>query len=290
VDRILRECIEYIAEYDAILVDEGQDFIPEWWNCLRRDLKPEGEMLLAADATQDIYERSELWTEQSMKGCMLSPSWVRLEGSYRSPAILRPILRDFAETFLPVQHRDPPEEQTDFLAATEGACTLSWMQVSMGPLEERLADEVVKMMQLREPEVVAEADICIVTSNRNQGGEVVKILRDRGFKVVETFGNVEKDEIQRGRVERMKKLAFYPNSGSIKVTTIHSFKGLESRALIIGISDSDPGLVYAAISRLKRSEMGSHLRVVCEDGRYLEFGRRWPEFKEIDPCVDDIPF
>lgn len=41
--------------YDAILVDEGQDYRPLWWNTLRRFLQPGGEMILAADATQDVY-------------------------------------------------------------------------------------------------------------------------------------------------------------------------------------------------------------------------------------------
>jgi hypothetical protein len=289
IDRILTEVGGGLNKYDAILVDEGQDFRPEWWNCLRRVLKPDGEMLLAADATQDIYERSELWTDQSMKGCSLSPSWVRLNGSYRSPALLRPILRNFAERFLPTQHRDPPEDQTDFLLATEGACRLSWTQLYQGLLHDRLVEMIFELMKVREPHAIAEADICVVTSNTEQGAAVVKILRNRGFKVVETFAIEEREKVMQKQVEKMKKLKFYQFSGSIKVTTIHSFKGLESRALIIGVSDCDPGLLYTAISRLKRSEKGSHLHVVCDDHRYLEFGRSWPNFKEVG-MVDDNPF
>ena len=34
------------ARYDAILVDEGQDFQPTWWNALRQALNAGGEMLL----------------------------------------------------------------------------------------------------------------------------------------------------------------------------------------------------------------------------------------------------
>jgi len=286
IEDIFNRADEDVAEYDAILVDEGQDFRPEWWNCLRRVLRTGGEMLLVADATQDIYGRSELWTDQNMKGCMLSPTWVRLEGSYRAPAAFRPRLRDFAESFLAASDRDPPGDQLDFLSAIEGDCDLSWIQVWKGSIVEHLVEMAIELMRVRVPQTVAAADICVVASNRNEGLAVTRMLRERHFKVEDTFFAGGTNMAHTNKIERMKKLAFYPNAGSIKVTTIHSFKGLESRALVIGVSKCDPGLVYTAISRLKRSEKGSHLRVVCDDMRYLEFGRRWPDFREIGSPAD----
>ena len=51
--------------YDAVLVDEGQDFQLEWWNLLRHCvLRDGGEMLLVADRTQDIYQTAG-WTVKS---------------------------------------------------------------------------------------------------------------------------------------------------------------------------------------------------------------------------------
>ncbi|HUS69912.1 MAG TPA: 3'-5' exonuclease [Anaerolineae bacterium] len=47
--------------YDAILVDEAQDFAPVWFAVLRRVLNPEtGVMFMAADAAQRIY-RKFMW-------------------------------------------------------------------------------------------------------------------------------------------------------------------------------------------------------------------------------------
>lgn len=44
--------------YDAILIDEAQDFAPSWFEVLKRLLNPEtGVLFLAADATQRIYRR-----------------------------------------------------------------------------------------------------------------------------------------------------------------------------------------------------------------------------------------
>ena len=57
-----------MLKYDAILVDEGQDFYLSWWQTLRMALKKGGEMVLVADKTQDIYERGAAWTEEAMRG------------------------------------------------------------------------------------------------------------------------------------------------------------------------------------------------------------------------------
>ena len=45
-------------QYDAILIDEAQDFAPIWFAVLRRALNPEtGVMFMAADAAQRIYRK-----------------------------------------------------------------------------------------------------------------------------------------------------------------------------------------------------------------------------------------
>ncbi len=71
--------------YDAILVDEGQDFNIDWWHTLQRvrrrkplpvlkkssEIKSSEiksiEMVLVADKTQDLYNRAKYWTDESMR-------------------------------------------------------------------------------------------------------------------------------------------------------------------------------------------------------------------------------
>ncbi len=65
----------------------------------------------------------------------------------------------------------------------------------------------------------------------------------------------------------------------IKGTTIHSFKGWESRTIVIGISPNDSefghAATYAALTRLKRDERGSVLVVVCTDPLLEAYGATW---------------
>ena len=91
----------YGDRYDAILVDEGQDFTPEWWDLLRhRVLADDGETLVAVDPTQDIYDRVE-WLEaadgDSPTGFTLPGECVRLDESLRMPNDLLALSTDFAE-------------------------------------------------------------------------------------------------------------------------------------------------------------------------------------------------
>ena len=55
----------YGPRFDAVLVDEGQDFSLKWWNILRQHVRrPDGEMLLVADPMQDVYGK-RAWTDES---------------------------------------------------------------------------------------------------------------------------------------------------------------------------------------------------------------------------------
>ncbi|NMT51215.1 ATP-binding domain-containing protein, partial [Vibrio parahaemolyticus] len=57
-----------------------------------------------------------------------------------------------------------------------------------------------------------------------------------------------KQDLERAR--RMKKNHFYANSGLIKASTIHSFKGLESKTVFYLMDEKDtPELVYTSITR-----------------------------------------
>lgn len=94
--------VENFPTYNAvILVDEGQDFLPLWWNILRLLLRQGGEMLLVADATQDVYGTANSWTDEAMIGAGFKGPWVELKRSYRLPPIIVKLVRDFAERFLP---------------------------------------------------------------------------------------------------------------------------------------------------------------------------------------------
>ena len=57
-EKIIRDKIEnrnLSANYDAIIIDEGQDFKETWFKLLRNFLSQNGVMLIAFDDKQNIY-------------------------------------------------------------------------------------------------------------------------------------------------------------------------------------------------------------------------------------------
>ncbi|MEQ8192552.1 MAG: UvrD-helicase domain-containing protein, partial [Candidatus Eremiobacterota bacterium] len=88
-------------EFDAILIDEGQDFCQEWYNLLCKYTTERDELVLFCDTRQNIYERDIKWTDGKMKNVKFRGPWATLpDVSYRLPGLLAQKLNEFAVSFL----------------------------------------------------------------------------------------------------------------------------------------------------------------------------------------------
>ena len=121
---------------------------------------------------------------------------------------------------------------------------------------------------------LANADLCLLTDDQRVGAEVVRLLREKNIRTVTTFDD-------RGVESKRNKMGFWMGDARVKVTTLHSFKGWESRLLVVHITRAFTAdaraLIYAGLTRLKRSVQGSHLTVVCTAPELSKFGQTWPE-------------
>ncbi len=126
---------------------------------------------------------------------------------------------------------------------------------------------------------VAVAELVCIVDREDIGLQIMKLLLDKQIRVLHTFGQgeTEKEKKEDGR---RKKLGFYRGDARVKITTIQSFKGWESRALVVQISNASDAtglaLAYAGITRLKRDDRGCFLTVVCSAPQLREFGATWP--------------
>lgn len=256
------------SRYDAILVDEGQDYRPLWWDVLRKACKPGGEMLLVADATQDIYGTATAWTDDVMKGAGFPGGrWAQLDVSYRLPPEALNLARSFAETFLPADVVDLPQPEQGSLDLYP--CHLRWVQCSQASAAQVCSDEIRALMYQTGKNGLANADITMLTGNMTSGAEVVRRLDEQNIRAVDTFGTDH----------RRRKMGFYMGDAKIKATTLHSFKGWESRILVVYVTDAATAqslaLVYAGLTRLKRNQEGSWLTVVCCAPELKSYGKNF---------------
>lgn len=262
--------------YDAILVDEGQDYLPLWWSTLRLFLKPGGEMLMAADITQDIYGTAGAWTEDAMKGAGFRGNWSRLDVSYRLPPEAVPLVRSFADQFLPRTEIDLPlKNQAEF---DLNPCRLRWVQCAARQSTSVCTEELLRMMHFTGTGTIANADITFLAADVSTGSTVVGMLDKRGINSVSTFAAEQSER-------RRQKVGFYMGDARIKATTLHSFKGWESPSLVIHIGTTTDAesiaLIYTGLTRLKNSSLGSRLTIVSSSQKFLEYARTWPNFIDV---------
>jgi len=269
-----RHCIT--SSYDAVLVDEGQDFMPRWWNVLRKVCRKDGEMLLVADATQDIYGTANSWTDEAMIGAGFPGGrWAELKISYRLPTLALEYCRKFAEQFLPKETVDLPVSEQSELNLYP--CTLKWVHTRMDLVAQVCREELFALAVDAEPDLVSIPDITFLTDTNKRGIGVVSELGAKGVKSCHTFS-------EDTRESRRKKMGFYMGDARIKATTLHSFKGWESRAIVIFIGESveqkSLALIYTGLSRLKRHTEGSYLTIVSCAKELIPYGKTWPKYVE----------
>ena len=274
--------------YDAILVDEGQDYRLLWWKTLRKAVTPDGEKLLVADKTQNIYGTATAWTDEAMKDAGFSGVWKELKTSYRLPDKIIQILEKFSDDFLrplgeEVDLARSEQTELDFNPKTE----LRWVQMSSGgPTAEVCFEEVRRQMQRLRSDT-ANPDIIFLTQNNDMGLELVEKCEQAGIRALHTFGQEDQD-YKKNEASRRKKLAFFLGDARVKATTLHSFKGWEGRHLILHVSriasSEDRALFYTALSRTKKHRNGSMLTVVssCPDLHDFGFNNFRPNFE--CPC------
>jgi hypothetical protein len=270
VGRVLDEAGDLISSYNAIIVDEGQDFHLTWWNLLRRVRRDGGEMLLAADQTQDLYRRSCHWTDESMRGAGFDGPWLQLNGSYRFPPKLVPHLRQFAEQFLHGADINLAANAQGYLF-DEQLPSLRWLQVK----DADAVDACVRAVRDLASTEVTWSDITLLVATHEEGLRCVQALASLNIKVRHVFAGDQ-------AASKKLKMAFWMGDARIKAATIHSFKGWEATAMVIHISRAttagELAADYVALSRLRRSERGSSLTVVCSAPELESYGRTWPAF------------
>lgn len=275
VDRALIANRAQVTMYDALLVDEGQDFNLDWWKLLRKVIRKDGEHLLVADETQDLYDQAKYWTDEKMTGAGFpGGQWASLTTSYRLPPKLIPLLRDFAGRYLPAHSLNLPQEEQ--LTLSLYPVHLRWVQVSATYAAETCV-EAINDLHTSTSDILAYPDITLLTQSHESGLECVKLLRMKGIQCAHVFGNTYHEKQNRKR-------AFYMGDSRVKASTIHSFKGWETKALVIhtgSMADQRAlATTYVGLSRLKRHEQESFLTVVCSAPELEAYGRTWSNFEK----------
>jgi hypothetical protein len=103
-ERVIGETIGSEWKFDALIVDEGQDFEPQWSEIVRLFLKPDTDLLWLEDLDQSIRLDRANNSASGPAHERLAPNFIgfRTRANYRSPeTIARYILRVLPFDFIP---------------------------------------------------------------------------------------------------------------------------------------------------------------------------------------------
>lgn len=237
-----------IDRYDAVLVDEGQDFQVDWWNLLREHVvAPDGEMLLVADPTQDLYGRTAWTDEERMLGAGFSGPWTVLRDSHRIPGDLVAVLDLYADRFLSgdsVTALMPGDSEANEASGSLSTTVRDWRNITRNESLGRMAGLAVVDLLRANPQL-APSDVAFLLEHHEEGLIAANVIEGAGLEVNHLFGRSDGERWRR-------KSRFWPDNPGVRGSTVHSFKGWESRAVVVGIgpNSESPRHGYVALTRV----------------------------------------
>ncbi len=254
--------------YKTIIIDETQDYKPEWIKIIRKYFleKNDGEIVLFGDEKQNIYERS-LDENKRFTTPQGFGKWKGLKKSIRQQAAGGRILnlsKKFQSAFFRGRY-DIDELEVKKLTPSLDLDIFKISNYSIddySSIASSISDEIKNNK-------IHNNDIVILSSDIELLQNIEQIMRKKyGQKTITTFETIEMNRmIRKGNnnptneiedIRRNKKIAFNLNSGKMKLSTVHSFKGFEADTVFLILNKNDEykngdEIVYTAITRSKHN-------------------------------------
>lgn len=269
---------EELERYQTILVDEVQDFENEWVKILKDNFLAEnGEMVLFGDYSQNIYHRDK----RAAVIARIFGSWNDLKKSYRTQvdSHLKPLFNKFQTAFLLEKYSESlvfeeefSQSELAFELIRYHECTSDWelevfncvrAYIRMYNLHPNdivvISSNVYLVRKLAKKFSDIEKVTCMFESYHELYNITRKYFTDISLdklllmsekELMDSLENhpLAKNEIKNNRTA--KKNHFYANSGLIKFSTVHSYKGLESQTVFYIMDSKDSAeIIYTAITR-----------------------------------------
>jgi hypothetical protein len=241
------------AQYDAVLIDEGHDFKPEWFKLIVQMIHPESNSLLVLyDDAQSIYggPKKRKFSFSSV-GVQAKGRTTILKLNYRNTAEILAVARAFADELL-----SPHDEEDDQAPTLQPMSTgrhgpkpllikLPSLRAEAAYLLDKLADE----NKTGRP----WGDMAVIYRHYATGKEIAAACTKRGLPY---------------QWQQDKSRSFQPDSNSIKIVTMHSSKGLEFPLVCIPavganmkeeeLLEDEARLLYVAMTRATDALLMTH--------------------------------
>lgn len=254
---IPNEAKEKFYKYDAIFIDEVQDYPVVWQRFLKENqLKDiQGEFYITGDPKQNIY--SNEYDEERKTKTIVPGRAVELKETRRLMNGAVDLVNRFSNKFFHSGDKIEPklahqmtisEANEEFIFGYEKAETLD-------SAKNRIQEINQEFDQLK----IHPNDIVFLGLNKSDLQELIPLFGNE--KLTRTIpSSIEKNGMSDqdvSKFEKALKIAFNRNTGRKKLTTVNSYKGWEAKYVVFLISNRDASeeneslleLVYTGITR-----------------------------------------
>lgn len=269
--------------YQTIIIDEVQDYQKEWISNVKKFLAKDGEFVVYGDEKQNIYQRT---LEEKKPYTSIGGQWNILKKSFRVTTEIANLASQFQRTFFTEKY-DFDEMQVQRSLFDTSLIKYYYLETADIPAIMDIYNSVITGTEIH------DNDVCFQSSRVDILRLIDKDIRDRlhkktntMFETLEVYEKLKADFSTDGEklkkeleiVRRNKKFNFWMNSGTTKLSTIHSFKGWEIATLFLIVENESneeyefttDELIYTAITRCRQNL----IIINIGNKRYDEFFKR----------------
>ena len=258
-------------KFDAILIDEGQDYHYEWYSMLNNYfLTNRDEVLIVCDKRQNIFDRELDWLDKRVTRSGLDKfkeDYIDLSVTFRLPKKVAIMSNEFSEIFgLNQELKVGRIEDNPVLLHSHH---IVWLNISESEWQYYVYNSFLRLKK----EGYSPSDMVILLPSHKLGKVSVDLFREKKVEVNHVF-----EEDSQSSYHPHKK-AFWMGDGRLKMSTIHSFKGWELLNIVLFIPERAPesnkkldAIIYTALTRTREN-----LIILNANKRYNTFGDKFPK-------------
>ncbi|GGA80169.1 3'-5' exonuclease [Ornithinibacillus halotolerans] len=252
--KLLDEGNAILPQYDAVMIDEGQDFEKEWFQLVSRLLNPETQsLLLVEDRAQDIYKRKRSYVQDT--GLDFRGRSKILTINYRNTAQIVKFAWDFYQ-----KHSELKNKIVE--RGFEGEIIAPQSTKRKGPEPAIIKRNSFKQEMMEVVKIMKR----LHTDNKVPYDEMIILYRVKRSKNADYIATIKWALAQADipyywiTESAVAKRNYKKDDGNVKVSTIDSSKGLDFQAVFIVNVDNMPfaleedpereaSLLYIAMTR-----------------------------------------
>lgn len=267
-------------KYDIILIDEVQDFKKEWIEIIKKCfLKDKWEIVFFWDSKQNIYKRD--MDNDKNPYTWISGAWNKLTTSYRfENKKITNISNEFQKYFFKNKYEIeeiPIQNSFDFIESY-----FEYFYIK----EENYLDQIIKIISDIKEKLKINNNFCILWPEKEKLREIDYYYREKfklktttTFETKEIFNIIKNNKLDVEKIEKNKKYNFNNNSKLTKISTIQSFKWLETDNVFLIIEKDNQNLkdiqteelIYTWLTRAKENL----IIINIENEKYDKFFKKY---------------